>query len=74
MGREFCHLDSYIFESLAKHLIRRRETFTGGEGGGDGRAVASYIQHNHLNFDLHNAVIFGHGTFTFTCIVKILIL
>ena len=33
-----------------------------------------YIQHNHLNFDLHNAVIFGHGTFTFTCIVKILIL
>ena len=30
-----------------------------------------YIQHNHLNFDLHNAVIFGHGEIKFTCIVKV---
>ena len=46
LGREFYNLDSYIFESLAQPLIRRRETFTGGEGGWG--AVASDTR----NFDL----------------------
>ena len=46
-GREFCNFDSYISESLAEHLIRRRETFTGDRDRGRG-AVASDTR----NFDL----------------------